>query len=103
MHMGLCNATNILSTILQNKLDSVTLNAFLTPSVTSFKISLGFRLQGDVVACGVNKFGDPHKMPPQPKKTLNFLMLRQIMVNVLFYDKIKVYKFKLNISWVKYV
>ncbi len=77
---GLCNATNILSTILQNntmlqrwstkqgKLDSVTLNALLTPYVTSFKISLGFRLQGDVVACGANKFGDSHKIPPQPKK-----------------------------------
>ncbi len=77
---GLCNATNILCTILQNndmlqrwstkqgKLDSVTLNALLTPYITSFKSSLGFRLQGDVVACGANKFGDSHKIPPQPKK-----------------------------------
>jgi len=77
---GLYNATNILSTILlnntmlqrwstkQGKLDSITLNALLTPNVTSFKISLGFRLQGDVVACGANKFGDSHKIPPQPKK-----------------------------------
>jgi len=51
----------------QGKLDSVTLNALLTPYVTSFKISLGFRLQGDVVACGANKFGDSRKIPPQPK------------------------------------